>query len=98
LSRIVRNPRAIRDLAAIWDYISPHDRHAADALVERIDEVLALLADHPMLGPARRARTRNLRSFTVGRYILLYQPLADGIRLLRVLHGARDLARVTGGR
>ena len=35
----------------------------------------------------------GLRSFPVGNYLVFYRPLAegDGIAVIRVLHGARDL-------
>ena len=33
---------------------------------------------------------RDLRQFTVGSYVTFYQPLADGIRVIHVVHGARD--------
>jgi toxin ParE1/3/4 len=36
----------------------------------------------------------NLRSFTVKNYVIFYQPTADGIEVLRVLYGARDIHRV----
>ncbi len=38
--------------------------------------------------------SRGLRSFTVSPYILFYRPVPDGIRLVRVLHGARDTGTV----
>lgn len=63
--------------------------------MDRIDVVLNLLADHPRIGAPKRGSMSDLRSFTVGRYILFYQPIVDGVRLVRVLHGARDLRAVT---
>jgi toxin ParE1/3/4 len=36
----------------------------------------------------------NLRSFTVKNYVIFYQPITDGIEVLRVLYGARDIHRV----
>jgi toxin ParE1/3/4 len=32
-----------------------------------------------------------LRSLSVGNYLIFYRPLADGIEIVRVLHGARDI-------
>ncbi len=61
-------------------------------LLERIDDRLRLLADNPRLGRRRSGGVAGLRSFTVPPYILFYKPTADGIRLIRVLHGARDIA------
>jgi len=33
----------------------------------------------------------NLRSFPIGSYLIFYRPVEDGIELIRVLHGARDI-------
>lgn len=32
-----------------------------------------------------------MRSFPVFRYVVFYRPLDDGITVVRVLHGSRDL-------
>jgi toxin ParE1/3/4 len=34
---------------------------------------------------------RDLRSFPVGNYLIFYRPIQNGIALVRVLHGARDI-------
>ncbi len=33
----------------------------------------------------------NLRSFPIGSYLIFYRPMEDGIQLIRVAHGARDI-------
>lgn len=33
----------------------------------------------------------NLRSFPIGSYLIFYRPIEDGIQLIRILHGARDI-------
>lgn len=32
---------------------------------------------------------KDIRSFSVGRYVVYHQPIKDGIRIGRVIHGAR---------
>ncbi|WP_340689060.1 type II toxin-antitoxin system RelE/ParE family toxin [Sphingomonas liriopis] len=88
---MVRTPQARRDLDVMYDYIADRDPVAADALVDRIERKLGLLADNPRLGPSRIGAVGGLRTFTVPPYLLLYQPIRSGIRLVRVLHGARDI-------
>ena len=53
-----------------------------------------MLSQHPLAGRSREELARNLRGFPVGNYILFYRPMADGIELARVLHGAQDLRRL----
>jgi len=33
----------------------------------------------------------RLRSFPVGSYVIFYRPMENGVEIVRVLHGARDL-------
>jgi len=80
----------------MWDYVAARDLRAADALVARIEARLRLLADNPRLGRDRGALRPGLRSFSVPPYVLFYRPIADGIRLVRVLHGARDIGAALG--
>ena len=48
----------------------------------------------PLMGPARPELGRDLRSFPVGDYLLIYRPVKEGIELVRVVHGARNLRRI----
>jgi toxin ParE1/3/4 len=49
------------------------------------------LAGNPHIGRARGELSPNLRSIPFGRYVIFYLALPDGIEIVRVLHGARDL-------
>lgn len=82
---------AENDLEEIWFYIALDNPEAADALLDKIDEQSASLARDPRLGRARLELLDELRSFPVGNYVLFYRPMDDGIEIVRVLHGARDL-------
>jgi plasmid stabilization system protein ParE len=42
------------------------------------------------LGEVFRKARRDVRRFHVGNYIIYYEPIPSGIRVLRVLHGARE--------
>jgi toxin ParE1/3/4 len=50
-----------------------------------------LLAKQPFMGQTAAQDRQGLRQFTIGKYVLFYEPIDDGIRLVRVLHGARKL-------
>lgn len=91
LSRIERLPGAVDDLIAIWAYVAERDVDAADRLIDRIGDRLRMLSGSPMIGTPRPELAGDLRSFVVGRYVLFYRPVGEGVVLVRVLHGARDL-------
>ena len=94
MPRIVRTPEADRDLWEIVLYIAAEHEQAAYRLIDTIDEKLDMLAQFPHAGVERPELLKDLRSFPVGRYLIFYRPIEDGIEVLRVLHGARDLRRL----
>jgi toxin ParE1/3/4 len=50
-----------------------------------------LLAKQPGMGEARPELAEGLRCFSVGNYLIFFKPLSDGIEVVRVLSGARDI-------
>lgn len=86
-----RSPQAREDILDIWRFIAEDSEEAATALVHRFDQVIQMLADNPLAGRERTELARGIRSFAVGNYIIFYFALPDGIDVVRVLHGARDI-------
>ncbi len=91
MPRVLRRPLAAADIAEIWDYIAEDSLGQADAWVDRLDETLQLLATQPRMGRPRDELSLGLRSMPIGRYVIFYEPLNDGIDVVRVLHSARDI-------
>jgi toxin ParE1/3/4 len=54
------------------------------------------LAAADILDRAREELAAKLRSFPFGRYVIFYEPIKDGIDVVRVLHSARDIDAVFG--
>jgi toxin ParE1/3/4 len=88
---ISKRPRAKIDLIEIWDYIADDSEARADAFIDRIDQKFRTLAQRPLIGRLRDELAADLRSFPVGRYVIYYRPLPNGVEIVRVLHSARDL-------
>lgn len=91
MSVIIKRPRAKSDLAEIWDYIADDSEARADTFVDTIDGKFRTLAERPNIGRAREELAEGLRSFPVGRYVIFFRPISNGVEIVRVLHGARDL-------
>jgi len=89
--RVIRSPEALADAEAIWNHVAQDRIGAADQLLDRIALRCDLLAGHPEIGQARPELGPDLRSFTVGNYVLFYRPSAQGIELVRIIHAARDV-------
>jgi len=91
------------ELEAIWEYIAIDNIEAADRFVESVYGTFQELARTPGMGPARhfpQARLRELRSFRVKgfqNYLIFYRPSLDGIAVLHILHGARNLEQFWEG-
>ena len=82
-------PEAIQDRDDIYDYIEVDNPAAALALDELFAEKAGRFVDHSGLGkPGRAAGTRELVAHQ--NYILVYDTAGDLVRVLRVLHAARQ--------
>jgi toxin ParE1/3/4 len=96
MSRYSISRKAQQDLDEIWDYIGNrnHNPDAADRLMETMLNHFKMFAKQPGIGELRTDLDdliTGVRSFTVGNYVIYFQPVPNGIRVGRVLHGARDV-------
>ena len=80
---------ALQDRRSIYDHIEAANPSAALALDTKFSDRASRLSRHPKLGrPGRVAGTREL---VVHRnYIMIYDVMDDAVRVLRVLHAARQ--------
>jgi toxin ParE1/3/4 len=80
------------DLAGIWAYIAQDSPSNADLFIDRIYRICQEeLASNPHLGRLREELSDGLRSLVFERYVIFYHPLPDGVEVIRVLHGMRDI-------
>lgn len=91
MSAVTLRPRAITDLAEIWNYIADDSEQRADGFIDLLDRKINVLAQRPNMGRVREELAEGFRSFPVDRYIIFYRFTPKGIEIVRVLHGARDL-------
>ncbi len=78
------------DLREIWKHVARHNRSAADRLWIRLEDVFRLLGCNPLLGQACDNLRSGLRFFCAESYVVYYEVARRGVRIVRVLHGARD--------
>ncbi|RZN08432.1 type II toxin-antitoxin system RelE/ParE family toxin [Bradyrhizobium genosp. SA-3] len=90
-NRPFKSPQTEIDLTAIWDYIAKDNLRAADALLVRIEATFDMLAETAFAGRERSELRAELRSFPVGNYVIFYVPIADGVEIVRVMHGRQDI-------
>lgn len=83
--------RAHEDLQDIWLYIASDDTKAADRFIDTLIVKIETLATQPGMGRLRDELHASLRSFPVGNHVIFYRPIEDGVEIVRVLSGFRDL-------
>jgi toxin ParE1/3/4 len=79
------------DLADIWWYIAQDSERAADTIITKLTQKFDDLLVTSEIGRARTKLAPELRSIPVGKYLIFYRPIAEGVEIVRVLHGARDI-------
>jgi toxin ParE1/3/4 len=100
--RVHIRPRAVADLREIYEYLLRRNARAADRFIAATALDFDRLAAMPGIGAPRRARNpslKGLRSRTISgfrNYIIFFLPAPDGIEVIRVYHGARDIDRLLG--
>jgi toxin ParE1/3/4 len=95
--RIVKRERALRDLERRSDSIYQHNPRAALRFLDAAEATFRRLAGMAGIGtrynPEHPALS-ELRVFPISHFkndIVFYRPLASGIEVVRVLHGAQDI-------
>jgi toxin ParE1/3/4 len=102
MPRILLRPLAVRDLDAHSAFIARTQRAAARRFVRVTEKALTRLALNPALGPvwdSQDPRLTGLRCWTLRgfpNHVIFYRAVADGIEVVRILHGAQDLNRIIG--
>lgn len=87
--KVLWTPEAQHDRAAIWDYIEPQNAAAAIRMDKLFSDIIAKLADFPMLGrPGIIADTRELTPHR--RYRIVYEVSGDTVWILAITHTARQ--------
>lgn len=86
--------RARGDLLDLWAYWASKDPTAADRIYDRIEDRCRALRDHPRLGVARPEIGEGARMLVVERWLVLYRHMDDGVQVVRIVDGARDLGRI----
>jgi toxin ParE1/3/4 len=66
----------------------------ADRVYDRIHDACRLLKENPHLGRTRPEINPETRSLVIERWLALYRVTNDGVQIVRVVDGARDLTAI----
>ena len=94
MTRIVWTEPAVSDLDSIHTYISRDSSIYADSVLTEIFDATDRLIDYPQSGRVvPEIDDDATREIIVGNYRVMYDLSGDNIRILAVLHGARQFPR-----
>ena len=89
---------AIADLDFIDDYsIVQFGEQVAETDMRGFDEAFALLASHPLAGPARSELIKGIRCLIHRQHRIFYHVDGDTVVIVRIVHHAMDARRVMKG-
>ncbi len=83
---------ASRDIETIIDLIADNSGfEPAERFLKKVNQKCKTLASFPNMGRQRDQLFPSLRSFPVDDYLIFYLPIEEGIEILRVVSGYRNL-------
>lgn len=91
---LVFSQKARSDLRDIALYIADDNPERAQTYVDELIATAGKAAERPLSFPARDDISLGLRSALHGRYLIFFRNLSDHVRIVRILHGSRDLNRL----
>ena len=85
---------ADKDLEDIFDYtFNEFGFDQAEKYLLEIEEIFQNLILNPQIGKKRDEIKQGLYSFPKDNHIIFYRILVNHIRIVRVLHGSRDIPK-----
>lgn len=85
---------ADKDLEDIFDYtFDEFGFEQAEKYLLEIEEIFQNLIANPQIGKKRDEIKQDLYSFPKDNHIIFYRILDNHIRIVRVLHGSRDIPK-----
>jgi plasmid stabilization system protein ParE len=80
------------DLDEIWEFIAQDKIDAADRWIGRLFEAFEAIANAPGIGHTRKDLTEYpILFWPVSAYLILYRTRVDGVEIVAVTQGARDI-------
>jgi toxin ParE1/3/4 len=92
VSTLEFSPLAEADLAEIIERIAQDDPAAARRLLGRFRRLSRQIVRFPDAWPTAPEIAPHARFAVVGNYVVLFRRASHRVKIVRVLHGARDIA------
>jgi toxin ParE1/3/4 len=84
------------DLEEIIDYFADRSVEAGNQFLDEFNKKCRYLTQFPRIGRSYFDIRSYLRGIPIRNYILFYRVIDDGIEIMRVIRGERDLEAIFG--
>jgi toxin ParE1/3/4 len=89
--KVSLTPKARADLKDISRYTNQTwGRQQRLTYLKQLNNAFSFLAENPQRGKKRNEIIGSPYSYHVGRHVIFYRPIAEGIQILRILHDSMD--------
>lgn len=89
------SPSAANDLVELSEYIARDKPDAAYHWIEEVESTCQLVANNPGLGQARQSCVfGQCRSISMGHFVIFFRAVDNGVEVIRIVRGERDLDRI----
>ncbi len=94
MTKVILSEAADTDLEDIFDYtLKEFGLDQAISYVSEFDDTFETISENPEIGRERKEIREELHSLAKDKYVIFYRILIDHIRIVRILHGSRDLPK-----
>lgn len=97
MKRLTVSPAARNDLRDIATFIAADSPEQALRFVAGLSAKMDMIAQQTLIYRSRDEWSAGLRSAQYGRYHILFRDLPDRVRVVRVIHSARNIAAMAHG-
>lgn len=96
--KALKTGAAKRDLTRLYSYLWEYNPQAAERFLHEVEAAILGLSEFPQKARRWISLHRQLEAVRVWplipqfpSYLIFYRPVADGVEVLRVIHGAKDV-------
>ena len=82
---------AIQEIEEVCEFITQTHPKLASQWFDEVREKCKLVSSFPSMSKSYAWLDSDLRGFVIDNYIVFYYPAENGIKVIRVIHGSRDL-------
>ena len=91
MNQYIISTEAIRDMEQILDYLANTNINAGEKFLEVFSKKCRYLTEFPLMGRSYREIRPYLRGLPMKNYIIFYRLTEQGLEIMRVVKGERDL-------